>query len=60
MRQAMQKTIEDVAMPRFHRTDAGKQTRTAWPTLRIIALICAFAISVGFWVGAYLLLRLIW
>ncbi|WP_156381761.1 MULTISPECIES: hypothetical protein [unclassified Rhizobium] len=56
----MQKTIEDVAMPRFHRTDAGKQTRTAWPTLRIIALICAFAISVGFWVGAYLLLRLIW
>ncbi len=56
----MQKITEGVAVPILRPRSARRQkSRTARPTLRILALAGALALSVGLWIGGYALVRLI-
>ncbi|CZT36334.1 hypothetical protein [Rhizobium sp. 9140] len=57
----MQETMEGHAMPMQRlRPAPGQKSRTVKPTLRILAIAGALALSAGLWIGAYALVRLVW
>ncbi|PYE41973.1 hypothetical protein C8J38_108125 [Rhizobium sp. PP-WC-2G-219] len=57
----MQETMEGHAMPMLRpRPARGQKSRTMRPTLRILAIAGALALSAGLWTGVYALVRLVW
>ncbi|PYE24667.1 hypothetical protein C8J32_105252 [Rhizobium sp. PP-CC-3A-592] len=57
----MQETMEGHAMPMLRPPPArGQKSRAMRPTLRILAIAGALALSAGVWTGVYALVRLVW